>query len=374
MDPLFDYANASEKTLVELISNQIQEGVRIEYKGLDLSKGWDLEITDKIMRTIVSFANEQGGFFIIGIKEKDHLPYEIVSTGLTPNSFSKWKDTLYQKISSLIEPYLSGVECKLIPINGNKSAVVIKVNRSIMKPHAIRNNDSYRFPTRRGSISDYMDIEEVRRQIIHGEYYSTKARDFLKNRIETLRESSYGYPFFTFHILPVQSFQPSYYIDIMDDSFRKKLRLTSHTHSSFNSNGYSVYMQNESEWMQIFHNGSIEYVYRRIVDVDKRPASNFNWSKAEKRVYDNMSKLSRTLSEKMDKPWIMQAHLINCRGRREKGLRISNNGLIDSDYVCSVESVWHQNMSFDEVIQPIFNSIANSFGRKKSEFIENEID
>jgi len=120
--------------LKKLIENDITEGWFIEYKG-------SFPKNKKIANSIASFANSEGGWYIVGIEEnKNEIdPFEIVGFDLETNK--KPDDKITNIIKHNINP-IPYFESKLVEIPGNKVVLVVRVFEGYDTPY-ISNGSVY---------------------------------------------------------------------------------------------------------------------------------------------------------------------------------------------------------------------------------------
>ncbi len=67
-----DFENINEADLTELLTAQVPEGLRIEYKQA-LYGNSDAD-RKELLKDVSAFANAQGGHLIIGVEENGGLP------------------------------------------------------------------------------------------------------------------------------------------------------------------------------------------------------------------------------------------------------------------------------------------------------------
>ncbi|MDT0295918.1 helix-turn-helix domain-containing protein [Mesonia ostreae] len=114
----------NESDLENLIINQIEENIHLDYKASgSLAKSDGKK--DEISRDVSSFANSNGGIIIYGIaefneKEKSHLPEKINAVDRT--QFPKeWLENI---INGRISPKIDGIIIQSIPIQESSNSVV----------------------------------------------------------------------------------------------------------------------------------------------------------------------------------------------------------------------------------------------------------
>ena len=115
---------------VEAFCSKWQEGIRVEYKQ---------EITKNVPKIVSSFANTQGGIFIIGIKENEpdnEEPFTILGI---PNTRGIEERIVQSSVMNIYPPVMPEVIIVDVPETENV-IVVVRVDESPQAPHAIQNS------------------------------------------------------------------------------------------------------------------------------------------------------------------------------------------------------------------------------------------
>ncbi|MBK6544295.1 MAG: ATP-binding protein [Saprospiraceae bacterium] len=149
-----------EAELNQIILNQIEENLHLDYKGagsLGTTEGKKKEIS----KDISAFANSDGGLIIYGIKEFDdplqrHLP-EIIDP-INRRTFSK--EWLEQVINSNIQPKIEGLIIYPITLSSGVSDVVYVVN--IPKSKTANQSSDKRYYRRYNFESVAMEDYEIK--------------------------------------------------------------------------------------------------------------------------------------------------------------------------------------------------------------------
>ena len=114
--------------VVQAFCREWQEGVRVEYKQ---------EITKDIPKIVSSFANTQGGVFIIGVKANqtdNEVQFPIEGIPKTPGL----EECIVQSAIMGIYPSVMP-EVILIDVpDSDNVVIVVRVDESIQAPHAIQ--------------------------------------------------------------------------------------------------------------------------------------------------------------------------------------------------------------------------------------------
>lgn len=158
--------------LNELIANQVPENDRLEYKsalagGKDDPDSWKpgsyvLAETSKIAiaREIVAFANANGGYLILGMKENDESPHYAKELSPIPNC-AELQNRLMDSLSDCVDPLITCVTSKCIQIEHGFGVIVFHILRSPCSPHRVNHKRSKECFIRIGSSSKPMGMAEI---------------------------------------------------------------------------------------------------------------------------------------------------------------------------------------------------------------------
>ena len=204
--------------LEKLIENNISEGWHIEYKG-------SFPKNKKIANSIASFANSEGGWYIIGIEENDdeNNPFEIVGFDLETNR--KPDDKIANIIKGNIEP-IPYFKNKIIEIPENKSVLVVQVFEGHDTPYISNGSICIRV----GETSMPLEIKDryqFDKLMEKKEHFRKKIKSFMNN--EFYISDGYTQPYLEFYIYVNN---PKHYLfeDFYSEEFFEELK------ENFNSN------------------------------------------------------------------------------------------------------------------------------------------
>ncbi|MBN1950925.1 MAG: ATP-binding protein [Bacteroidales bacterium] len=145
----------NQQYLEDLISNQVEENLNLEYKAAGALERHDKK-TNEISKDVSAFANSEGGIIIYGLTEIDHLP-EKIDPIQRENISKEW---LEQIINSKIRPRIDGVEIHPIEINNDKEKVVYLVE--IPQSTTVHQADDQKYYKRFNFMSIPMYDYEIR--------------------------------------------------------------------------------------------------------------------------------------------------------------------------------------------------------------------
>ena len=160
----------SEIYLNQLIRDQVQESLHLDYKKID-----SIDNTEKnkkeISKDVSAFANSDGGVIIYGIVETKHLPEKI--EGRKPEVGKR--EWLEQVINSRIEPRIWGVKIVQIDLQGedDHAVYVVEIPRSHTAHQAFDRKYYRRFNFQSVAMHDYevkQTMNRAREPILHLTY------------------------------------------------------------------------------------------------------------------------------------------------------------------------------------------------------------
>ncbi len=187
--------------VVQAFCREWQEGVRVEYKQ---------EITKDIPKIVSSFANTQGGVFIIGVKANqtdNEVQFPIEGIPKTPGLEERIVQSAIMGIYPSVMPEVILVD---VPDSDNV-VIVVRVDESIQAPHAIQN--SAKVYIRTGSVTqpyELSDIDRIEYMFKRRENPKVVTQQILA-RIEErakLKETDESQPNITYIIRPVFPYRP----------------------------------------------------------------------------------------------------------------------------------------------------------------------
>lgn len=161
--------------LAKLVNQEIAEGWFVEYKG-------DFVSPKKIGHSIASFANSDGGWYIIGVESNsDNVATNISGFDLTAyrNPVDKMKDCIKSHISPL--PYFA---TKLVRLSNNRGVLITYISRGDESPYVTSDGKIYR---RVNAASE--PIPETDRYSIQKLF---ERSEIVKDRINAFCSNPYG--------------------------------------------------------------------------------------------------------------------------------------------------------------------------------------
>jgi hypothetical protein len=201
-----NFDDISESDLVALIENRIAEGVSLEYKRETYGR------TDsqkhEFLKDVSAFANSTGGHLVIGLAENASVAAKIV-----PIEVAR-PDQEIQRLEHLIrdgiEPRVSGIRVRAVPLGGSGFVIVIRIPASMNAPHRVRLSNRFYFRTTSGVQE--LGVEELRLMFTSAATARRQFREFRSDRLRELREGHgpvslmNATDYIVLHILPMSVF------------------------------------------------------------------------------------------------------------------------------------------------------------------------
>ncbi|MGC8668304.1 MAG: helix-turn-helix domain-containing protein, partial [Chthonomonadales bacterium] len=194
----------TQAELEKIVEASVPESVTLEYKAACYgSKDQDkLELA----KDVAAMANTHGGFLIIGIKEKNGQAAEL--TGVQLPDPDKEIQRMLNILDAHVEPKIHGVNMQPIGLEDGRWAFVLRVPRSLMRPHAVRNGEWRKWPARNSNGTYFLDVPQIRNAFLFSQTVAERMRAFRIDRIAQLGDlpRSNEHMRLVYHILPLSAF------------------------------------------------------------------------------------------------------------------------------------------------------------------------
>jgi len=364
----------------QLIISVIREGRAIEYKR-DLSLS-NADEKRKVLAAISSFANAGGGDVLYGVTADAGVPKDAAGIPIAD------KDQLELQLTNLvrdgIEPRIIGIKTKIIDGFPNGHVVLIRVPRSWNGPHVVALGDLSKFYTRTGAGKHQMDWGEIRSAFAASAELPERINRFRMERLakivagETLSWNLDGQGRLVIHLLPLASFTPGFQIEFSKATQQPNLLRPSAKGGGglsylFNIDGVIAYdgsgRGNEKvsfSYAHLFRTGCMEIV---------EGLYGFGQLKISLEAVENtiVRELQRNFEilKNMNVPWpaVVAVSLVGVRGAvpdmgfsfRPPDEPVDRNELLLPDITLE-DNTGDPN----EYLRPVFNTLANAFGFRRS--------
>jgi len=384
--PLFDMKNITKQHLQSLIDNKVFENKELEYKDYSFIGGkLPDKQKDKFLKEIVAFANTNGGTIIIGMQEDENgLPVKLGGARLSMADFDNWLSSFRQLVLSRIRPHLHGVECVPVELSDDNIAIAIYVPKSFARPHSFWDGNKDEFFMRYANGITYMDIDDLRKEFLYSSGVQDKIRQFRKDRISMILANECVGDLgndakIVFHIIPEWSFELGNAVDFdkfINNAYFRPISGNGWDYR-YNADGYCIYgidykTKKIDTYTQVFHNGIIETVEIRLISKWKEKQV-YNWTRTQAAVIETLERYERIMN-KLDipKPWYISATLLNAKNYVASGIWGDVSSPIERDIVNSLEGICTEENSMKEALKPVFDSLSNAFGYKRSDWFDEQ--
>lgn len=261
----------AQADLQELVTAQVPEGLRIEYKR-ELYGSSDNNKRE-LLKDVSSFANSHGGHLLLGIEEVGGFATQI--SGVECLDIDAEILRMEQIIRSGIEPVISGIRIKSVTVDQNRSVFVIRIPKSWHPPHRVVARGINRFYIRHSAGVHEPGIEELRTLFTQSFSALEQARHFRDERIAKICAGENDRPLISggrlfLHIVPTAAFSGMVNLDIETvHTQNMSFRPFGSTGMSPRFNYYGFINERGGDdnhgYTQIFRNGCLEATKGGIV-------------------------------------------------------------------------------------------------------------
>lgn len=367
-------------SILDLIKNQSYENKFIDFKKTFPS----LEVNDSkngFLKDITAFANTEGGDIIYGVSEINGIASE--SVGIDNHTIDESKLSLESIIRDNVEPNMIKYDFKIIPCSENKSIIILRVFKSLNKPHYItlRLKDRERFFLRTSSGNAPMSYAEIRNSFLQSDENMIRIKekrkiriyDILNNETDLILE---GKSFMTLHICPLNTnIINSKYLDL-DIIKTSSGPFISHdlTNIDINSERYSLngfiryggsnYDNRAKRYALFFRNCDIEYLTSNVFYKEKYLGGIFyenevlNISRKSIKYYKNLN---------IQPPLVFQLSFIKIKGFmldvNLDYLKMKESHPADREIILIPEILIEDyNINLESAFKTLFDMVWNIFG------------
>ncbi len=210
-----DFDSLNEDDLLELVTSQVPEGLRVDYKR-DMYGNADSDKREAL-KDVSAFANAFGGHLLIGVEEQNGLPVAV--SGVSDVNPDDVVLRLDQLIRAGVEPRLQGIRVRAIALRNGASCFVIRIPKSWHPPHRVCAQNSNRFWIRNSGGSHEASVEELRSLFTLGADALDRVLSFRDARLREIRVDGSSRPLaagsrLILHIVPLASVVARWAVDL----------------------------------------------------------------------------------------------------------------------------------------------------------------
>lgn len=376
--PLVINGEINESSLQDLISNQVLEDIELEYKNYDYPEGQfkDQKNKNDLMIGIAAFANTNGGYMILGIKENNNVPIELEGVGFSSEQFGEWEKSFENIILALIKPKIHGIKCHKIETSNQKVLIAIQIPKSFSRPHAVCLNGKHELYMRKATGKYPMDIDDMRKQFLRADSFHQQMQGFLRERIALILSDEYPVelakkPNFVLHFIPEWSFELGNNIDLPLFINENKFDLSKFLGNMVNDWGFNAdgcYLKgiNNNGYVQIFRNGIAEFNFLYLF----QPDNEIWWHRCQFMLIQDILFYEKLIDSLIPKPYYCKITLLNAKGYCDSLSNATHSKMpehaISNNMIHSQIGVWEDKRPLLQVLKPIFDSLSNALNYEKS--------
>lgn len=291
-----------EADLQTLIDDGEREGRRLDYKR-ELYAGRDQDRIE-FLADVTSFANTLGGHIIIGMDEGEGVA--VAKEGVSVSDLDTLMLRLQQMLRSGTQPRMSPVAIQPVPLANGNVCLVIRIDRSWARPHAVADRDWLRWYARNSNGKYLLDVQEIRAAFLLSEAISERMRSFRVDRLASINagDTPISLPVeqrIIYHLLPADAFDLGVLADLTT------VAQTTHPANplfqfaplkKFNFDGLLFYDDvalNRSGYVQVYDSGIMEAVVARAFPSGDRDQTMIQGLFLENNIIEHVEQLQEGL-------------------------------------------------------------------------------
>lgn len=260
-----DFDRIDESDLQELRTNEVAEGIAVEYKR----ETYTLLDADKreFRKDVSSFSNTAGGHIIIGMAATGGLPTELVGV---EHDLDAEMLRLESLLRDKIEPRIAGIRMLPVRLANGRRALVIRIPKSWNPPHAVLQNTSRLIFKRNSAGVHEASVDEMRTMFTAGATLLDRSREFHRGRMQEVHSGDGPGPIafggeggrMLLHVIPFSAFSSETSLDLtlVSRAFLPPI-WCSGADMGYNADGFytvSAAVTVLSGYTQVFRNSIIE--------------------------------------------------------------------------------------------------------------------
>ena len=378
-----DFDAVGESDLQELVDGQVTESLRLDFKLTHYGNS----DSDKreLLKDVSALANTHGGHLVLGVEETEGVATGLI--GLDALDCDAEILRMEQIVRSGLEPRVSGIRIKAIPLSNGCPIILVRVPRSWNPPHRVVAKGINRFYIRHSAGIYEPSIEELRVLFTQSTSALDHARRFRDERIQTVCAGEGERPLVAdgrvfLHIVPSAAFSGMVSLDV-EAIYAQHLAFhpigTMGMTPRFNYHGFINERGGDKNhgYTQVFRNGCLEATGANIVRVrEGQPIIAGLW--LERKIFEVFSPFIEGLRDVgVPPPLIIMFTLEGVRGAT---YAVRQNPWDDEPPLpqdvmrlpeCVLED-YGTEADHHRAVQPAFNALWNAIGYSRSQFFDEE--
>ncbi|CAJ3172013.1 AAA-4 family protein [Burkholderia pseudomallei] len=375
----------TEAELRDLIAMKVSESTYLDYKREPY--GGNDKAHSEFLADISSFANTLGGDIVIGMSERAGIPVELLPLEVDAD---KEIMRLEQIARSGLEPRVSQLRFRAVPIATGGNVLVIRIGRSFLPPHRVIHQGKNKFFAR-GSMNKYEpNVQQLRHLFNDAPHVAEHIHSFHADRLVKITAGDTPIPLNQFgkvvvHVIPAPSFAEGRLADIiqvMASGTHVPLpfgQINTTNQAGCNLDGFFNYTSrhegSRQAYAQFFRNGAIESVAELPYDGDGK--SHFTGRSLTSLLIDAVNQYLGVLKS-YDTGLPIYVFLSLCNAVKtvyshsSEGLGLHDAKAIGRD-ILALPNVYLEGYDVDvpAVLRPIFNVLWNAVGLPQCDMYDN---
>ncbi len=378
-----NFDEIKESDLQELIDGSVTESLSLEFKLKQYGK---LD-SDKreFLKDVSALANSHGGHLVLGVEERKGVAKDL--KGIEVPDLDKEIRRMELILNTGLEPRVSGIRMKAIPLANGRSVVLIRIPRSWMLPHRVIATGYNRFFIRRSAGTDQPSVEELRMLFSQSASTLDRARQFRNERITTICEGEGDRPLLDngrliLHIVPSAAFSGVINLDVEQLWAKQRIFQPMGVHSQtpgYNFHGFICHSGDENRgYTQVFRNGCLEATLADIVNHENEQLVIAGTS-LEKKIFENLSPFIEGLRDvDIPPPLTIMFTLEGVRGVTyaiRRNIEESNRTPLPQELMYLPECFLGEYGTAEDhhrSVRPAFNALWNAIGYPSSQYFSKE--
>lgn len=370
--------------LHELVQVEVPENIRLEYKR-ELYGNSDSDKRE-LLKDVSSLANAHGGHLILGLEESKGSANNLSGTTCPDPDAEILR--MEQIIRSGLEPIISGIQMKAIPIDPDRYAFILRIPRSWNPPHRVIAKGVNRFYIRHTAGVHEPSVEELRALFTQSATALDSAKQFRDERIATVCRGEGVRPLvgagrLFIHIVPTAAFSGmvNLNMEVVYESHQMFRPLATMGMSPrFNYHGFINERGGDANYgyTQIFRNGSLEATTANFVR-EREGNRGISGRNLEEKVFEVLSPYICGLRDVgVPPPLIIMFSLEGVGGAHyhvERNPWDDETTLPSDTLLCLPECFledYGETADHHRAVKPAFDALWNAIGYSESQFFNDE--